>query len=1406
MLRTSPIHFIFLFSSLTAGTLLAGDWPMWRFDAGRGASTPESLPEGMTLRWVRQLESSQPAWPPTQQKLQFDLVPEPVAAGKLIYVPSNVTDSVTAYETQTGNEVWRFHADAPVRFAPVVDAGKVFFVSDDGHLYALDAKTGKLLWSFNGGPADRRILGNNRLVSSWPARGGPVLHQGRLYFSASIWPFMGIFIHCVEPETGRVLWTNSGDGTNFVVHPHNAPSFGTIVPQGHFACVGDSLVVPGGRSTPAVYDSRTGELRHFAFDKKIGSHAISARGSNYFVAGSTFDRETGQLLVKQEPVVSDENSLLYVSKDRVVSRAVQGKLVLTTGKDRRGEEVTTKTWEQEEHYSSPLENKPGDVLLRAGERLYAAGAGSVAAYQLPQGGKPVWTGPLEGTAVTMLAADDKLFVVDESCRLYCFGTGSANPAQHKLEPLRLGQGAVDRVQKIAPSDRAEHGYALSLGIGSGSLIEEMLSQTDYFVIAVDSDASQVAAFRQRMTAAGLYGRRVSAHHGDPYSFSFPKYIAGLIFSETPDQNRLIDEPDSIPHLFEALRPYGGSMVLNLDPDQQQRLMGRVAELANAEASREGQWVKVVRQGALPGSDDWTHQYGDPAQSVVSQDQLVKAPLGLLWYGGASHAGILPRHGHGPSPQVAGGRLFIEGPELMRAVDVYTGRVLWEKSLPNVGKFYNKTSHQPGAGEIGSNYVSLPEHLYVVYGEAILELDATTGEETQRFELLPENGRPAPHWGYLGVSGDYLVATSDPLEVSLKKTEPEPKKSSPPSEPKKSSPSEYLSVIPQGAVWNYLAGSDPPGDWNSPGFDDSQWKKGKAGFGYSDKDDATVLDMKGKYMAVHIRHDFDRAVLKDAERMGLMINYDDGFVAYLNGKEILRRGVKQDGQKVTVSSHEAKGHEYIEIEQGIKLLNPGKNLLSLVGYNKSMSSSDFTLDPYLVYENRKEPHATARNPDEETLSNPLVSAFEQLTPGKYAAGSRRLVVFNRKTGEKLWHRDALFNFRHNNIAVSNDRLFCIDRLTEERLAALRRRGRVPTAAPVLYSLDLATGTTLWKTEKDVFGTFLNYSVAHDTLIQAGSQGRDRAKDEVTTGMIAYRGSDGVALWSKEEFKHGGPCLLWKDLILTNGGGGLALDIKTGEATGWDYSRHYGCNTAVGSEHLLTFRSGAAGFYDLLNDSGTGNLGGFKSSCTSNLIVADGVLNAPDYTRTCNCAYQNQTSLALIHMPEAEFWTFGGTLQKGRTGINLGAPGDRRDDQGTLWLDVPSTGGKSEKVVVKFEPERPQIFRHHASIVQQGELPWVAASGVGGLERMSVEVESEVDYEVRIVFLEPETINVGDRVFDLWVGGKLVLDDFDIVKSAGGNLRSISRTFPATVEDGQVVLEFRSSTDLPPVLSGVELIAQ
>lgn len=81
----------------------------------------------------------------------------------------------------------------------------------------------------------------------------------------------------------------------------------------------------------------------------------------------------------------------------------------------------------------------------------------------------------------------------------------------------------------------------------------------------------------------------------------------------------------------------------------------------------------------------------------------------------------------------------------------------------------------------------------------------------------------------------------------------------------------------------------------------------------------------------------------------MINYDDAFIAYLNGKEVLRVGVGQgrDARSRSIASHEAKGYTYFPLEGAADLLLSEDNMLAIEGHNVKPSSSDFTLDPYLV---------------------------------------------------------------------------------------------------------------------------------------------------------------------------------------------------------------------------------------------------------------------------------------------------------------------------------------------------------------------------------------------------------------------------------------------------------------------------
>ena len=136
---------------------------------------------------------------------------------------------------------------------------------------------GPTLSQFMTALADRRILGNERVISTWPARGAPVVAEEKdggatVYFAAGIWPFMGIFLHALDARTGKVIWTNDGDGSRYIKQPHNADSFAGVAPQGQLLVVDDKLLIAGGRSVSACYDRHTGKLLHFrlAENNKLG--------------------------------------------------------------------------------------------------------------------------------------------------------------------------------------------------------------------------------------------------------------------------------------------------------------------------------------------------------------------------------------------------------------------------------------------------------------------------------------------------------------------------------------------------------------------------------------------------------------------------------------------------------------------------------------------------------------------------------------------------------------------------------------------------------------------------------------------------------------------------------------------------------------------------------------------------------------------------------------------------------------------------------------------------------------------------------------------------------------------------------------------------------------------------------
>jgi outer membrane protein assembly factor BamB len=1218
---------------LVAASAPAADWPAWRFDANRSSASSQELPARMYPQWARVEPPLTPAWP-DQSLMPFDAAYEPVVAGKILYFGSSRTDSVTAVDTATGEMKWRFHAEGPVRFAPLAWEGRLYVVSDDGYLYCLDAAKGTLLWKFRGGPSDRKIMGNGRLISTWPARGAPVIADGTVYFAASIWPFMGIFIHALDARNGRVIWTNDGDGSTYMKQPHNADSFAGVAPQGPMAVLGDYLLVTGGRSVPACYDRKTGKLIHFLLNensKKGGGSTVAAVGKIFVNGGGMFSVETGKHLGTFPAIAVLTPEVLY-GYEKGVLRAYDLAAMPDPSPPKRpagGLLPPVPKPALPELASLPL---PGvTCMIRAGDRLYLGMAGKVVSLSLPLSKVSSgvdWSAEVEGTVASLVAADDRLFAVTLEGRIVCFGRDKVEPLVHRAAAPELPVDEwTERARQVLESARVTEGYCVAWGLGSGRLVEELARQSKLHVVVVEPDPLKVRVERERLNYLGLAGELVAVHHADPRAFDLPPYFASLMVSEEPEKLALNDVA-FVRGIYQSLRPYGGTACFALKSPERLRF-GRTMEndqLAGAVLKVSPAGQLLIRSGALPGAGNWTHEHADAGNSRVSTDALVRAPLGLLWFGGSTNDGLLPRHGHGPQPQVIDGRIIIEGVDKLRALDIYTGRLLWETQLPGLGARYNNLLHQPGANAGGTNYISTSDGIYVAYRDGCVILDPETGRRSGEFRM-PGGAR----WGYINILGDYLIGGT-----ALASDLP-----------------------PEGAA----ATIDPvaPGD----------------------------------------------------------------------------------------SSEQPRVH---------------------ITWKQYRSAADTQ------------------------------------------ASSTSLVVMDRHTGKLMWEAPARGGFRHNAICAGGGRLYAIDRDPATR-------GKKSNGDKlILTAFDLKTGARLWEHDADVFGTFLAYSAKHDVLVESGRMARDTLPDELA-GMRAFRARSGDVLWYGPKIV--GPAMLHGDIIIRDKGATELLtgkpvmkpDPLTGELVEWTWSRNYGCNTPAAAENLMTFRSGAAGYCDLAGDSGTGNFGGIRSGCTNNLVVANGVLAAPDYTRTCTCSYQNQTSLALVPMPEAEMWTsFGKRDPKGvikRLGLNFGAVGDRKADDGTLWLEYPSVGGASPTVNLKMTNTPVEYFRHHASRFTGG-LPWVVSSGVKGIEGFTITLAPpgtpERRYTVRLHFAEPESIGAGERVFGVSLQGKQVLDDLDIVKEAGGAYRGIIKEFRDVVVGESLTVHFdaNSGTKRRPLICGIEMV--
>ena len=149
-------------------------------------------------------------------------------------------------------------------------------------------------------------------------------------------------------------------------------------------------------------------------------------------------------------------------------------------------------------------------------------------------------------------------------------------------------------------------------------------------------------------------------------------------------------------------------------------------------------------------------------------------------------------------------------------------------------------------------------------------------------------------------------------------------------------------------------------WTSLNFNDNSWSTGRLGYGYENSaaDYASLLrtrirpqDVNSRANTFFARMEFNIADVTQLDQLVLKMKYDDGFVAYINGREVVRRGVTGTPSWTSTSSQHSDSSAVnfvdFDVSSAIGNLRNGRNILAIHAINTGTSSSDMLMQPELV---------------------------------------------------------------------------------------------------------------------------------------------------------------------------------------------------------------------------------------------------------------------------------------------------------------------------------------------------------------------------------------------------------------------------------------------------------------------------
>ncbi|MBU0608565.1 MAG: PQQ-binding-like beta-propeller repeat protein [Armatimonadetes bacterium] len=450
-------------------------------------------------------------------------------------------------------------------------------------------------------------------------------------------------------------------------------------------------------------------------------------------------------------------------------------------------------------------------------------------------------------------------------------------------------------------------------------------------------------------------------------------------------------------------------------------------------------------------------------------------------------------------------------------------------------------------------------------------------------------------------------------------------------------------------------------------------------------------------------------------------------------------------------------------------------------------------------------------------------------------------------------------RNNTICISEGRLFCADAAVtpgqrtealQDKIKEIMSSGKISAAEAekqitsadvrLVTALDAATGKQLWQRPVDLTDCGPHVLIAIATrgvVVFCGAHADGHYWPQFLGGEYGARratvlsAADGALLWTKAIGYRIRPLVVGDELIAEP----WAFDLKTGQQkmrphplTGmespWQFERpghHCGCIS--GSPNGLYYRSWSLAYYDLTRDNGTENFGGQRPGCWINMIPANGLLVVPEASSGCICLISIHCTTVFKPRETDKAWgtfsTPGECLPVKQVALNLGAPGDRRADDGTLWLGFPRPWGRmalSLKPTVSYV-KGGGVFGAAAetSTFTGTNLPWVYASGCRGMATMTVPLVGPLDgpaeYTVRLGFTETDNPAPGKRAFDIKLQGKTVEQRFDALAAAGKTRAVIVREFKGIRVDDDLKIELAGAAKEPapeqmPILNSVQIIRE